>query len=112
MLNFVKIVEQLDQDALLIFCDKGLFRILVNFTSKGKMNFRFLFKCLVDFMSVKHCIEKCIQGSEIEGSLRQTKVFNVNVVDTALNGINYKRYFDLLRQMILENGIIFWKPLT
>ena len=49
MLNFVKIAKQLDQGALPIFCDKGLFRILVD-TSKEKMNFRSLFKCSMDFM--------------------------------------------------------------
>ena len=42
---------------------------------------------------VEHCIEKYIQKYRIEGSLRQTKVFGVNVVDTVLNGINYKRSF-------------------
>lgn len=47
--NFVKIAKQLDQDALPIFCDKGVFRILVD-TSKVKMNFRSLFKCSMDFM--------------------------------------------------------------
>ena len=47
--NFVKIAKQLDQGALPIFCDKGLFRILVD-TSKVKMNFRSLFKCSMDFM--------------------------------------------------------------
>ena len=48
MLNFVKIAKQLD--AVTIFCDKGVFRILVDFYLQGKMNFRSLFKCLVDFM--------------------------------------------------------------
>ena len=47
--NFVKIAKQLDQDAIPIFCDKGVFRILVD-TSKVKMNFRSLFKCSMDFM--------------------------------------------------------------
>lgn len=47
--NFVKIAKQLDQNALPIFCDKGVFRILVD-TSKVKMNFRSLFKCSMDFM--------------------------------------------------------------
>ena len=45
ILNFTKIAKQLDLVALPIFCDKGNFRILVIFTSKGKMNFRYLLKC-------------------------------------------------------------------
>ena len=30
MLNFVKIAKQLDQYALPVFCDKGVFRVLVD----------------------------------------------------------------------------------
>ena len=40
---------------------------------------------------VEHSIEKYTYGSRIKRSLRQTKAFGVNVVDTVLNGINYKR---------------------
>ena len=40
----------------------------------------------------ENCIEKYIQGSGIDKSLRQTKVFGVTVVDTILNGINYKQF--------------------
>ena len=55
---------------------------------------------------VDHCIDKYIQGSEIEGSLRQRKVFGVYVVDTVLNGINYKQYFK--GYLILANAIEKW----
>ena len=41
----------------------------------------------------EHGIDKYIQGSGIVGSLQQAKVFGVNIVDTVLNGINYKRSF-------------------
>ena len=38
---------------------------------------------------VEHCIGKHIQGSGIDGSLQQTKVFGMNIVDTVLKGIGY-----------------------
>ena len=44
MLNFVKIAKQLDQEALPIFSDEGVFRILVDIYLQS------LFQCLVDFM--------------------------------------------------------------
>ena len=89
MLNFLKIDKQLDQDALPIFCDKGVFRIIVDFYPQ----FQILIQMLVRFHAAKcveHCIDKYIQGSGIEGSLRLTKVFGITVVDTVLNGINYR----------------------
>ena len=55
---------------------------------------------------VEHCIEKYIQGFGIEGSIQQTKVFDVNVVDTVLNGINYKQSFK--DYLILANTIEKW----
>ena len=52
---------------------------------------------------VKHCIGKCIQGSGIEESLRQTQVFGVNVVGAVLNDTNYAR--SLKGYLILANAI-------
>ena len=55
----------------------------------------------------EHCIDKYIQGSGIVGSLQQAKVFGVNIVDTVLNGINYKRSFK--GYLILANAIKKWE---
>ena len=55
---------------------------------------------------VEHCIGKHIQGSGVNGSLQQTKVFCVNIVDTVLNGIDYKRSFK--GHLILANAIEKW----
>ena len=101
MLNFVKIAKQLDQDALPIFCDKGVFRILVIIYLQRKDQYQILIQMLGGFHAVKcveYCIGKYIQGSRIEG--------HVNVVDTVLNGINYKGSFKGC--LILANAIEKW----
>ena len=39
MLNFVKVSNQLDQEALPLFCDEGVFRIVLDIdTYRKKMN--------------------------------------------------------------------------
>ena len=55
---------------------------------------------------VEHCTEKYIQGSGIEGSIQWTNIFDVNFVDTVLNGINYKRSF--MGYLILANTTEKW----
>ena len=88
MLNFMKITKQFDQDALPIFCDEGVFRIIVD------TYLQILIPMLRGFHAVKcveYCIGKYIQESGVEGSLRQTN--GVNVIDVVLNGTNYARSF-------------------
>ena len=67
------------------------------------MNFRSLFKCLVDFIqpSVLN-----IALTSIFRGLQQKKVFGVNVANTVLNGINYKQSFK--GYLILANTIEKW----
>ena len=111
MLDFVKTGKQLDQDARPIFCDKALFRILVDIYLKKKSKFQILIQMLGVFHaanSVGDCTDKYIQGSGIDGSLQQKSVFIVNVVDTVLNGINYKRSFK--GYLVLANAIEKWDP--
>ena len=72
MLNFVEIAKKLDQEALPIFCDKGVFRVLVNIYLQRKDGFQILIQMLGGFHAAKcaeHSIEKYFQGSGIEGSL-------------------------------------------
>ena len=80
----MKTAQQFDQDALPIFCDKGVFRILVDIYLQKKDQFQILIQMLMDFIQ------------PIEESFWQAKVFGVNianVVDTVLNEINFKWSF-------------------
>ena len=49
------------------------------------------------------CIGKYIQGSGLEDSLKQTRVFEVKVVDSVLNRTNYVRSLKVI--LILSNAI-------
>ena len=92
MLNFVKVANQLDQEALPIFYDEGAFRIVLDIYLEKENEFSNIILILAGFHTAKcveHCIGKYIQGSAIEERLRQTQVFAVNVADTILNGTNY-----------------------
>ena len=46
----MKTAQQFDQDALPIFCDKGVFRILVDIYLQKKDQFQILIQMLMDFM--------------------------------------------------------------
>ena len=64
MLNFVKIVKQFDQDAVLIFCDKGVFRILIDIYLQRKDEFQILIQMRGGFHEtkcIKHCIDKYLE---------------------------------------------------
>ena len=87
--------KQPDQDALPIFCEKELFRILVAIYLQRKDEIQILIQMLCGFHAAKvaeHCTEKYVQGPGTEQSLRQKEVFSVNVVDSVLNGINFKQF--------------------
>ena len=106
MLNFVKVANQLDQEALPLFYDEGAFRIVLDIYLEKENEFRNIILMIGGFHTTKcveHCIGKYIQGSAIEESLRQTQVFAVNVVDTILNGTNYA--LSLKGYLILASAI-------
>ena len=91
MLNFVKRSNRLDQETQPLFCDEGVFRIVLDIYLQKKFEFCNIIPVLEGFHTaeyVEHCIGKYIQGSCIEESLRQTQLFGVNVVDAVLNGVH------------------------
>ena len=82
MQNFVKVSNLLDQEALPLFCDEGVFSVVLDTYLQKKDKFCNIISKLGDFHTAKyveHCIGKYIQGSCIKESLRQTQVFDVNV---------------------------------
>ena len=106
MVNFTKLVKQLKQDALPLFCDEGVFRIMIDIYLQKQDQFKSIIPMLGGFHTAKcfeHCIGKYIQGSGLEQSLKQTRVFGVKVADAVLNGTNYTR--SLKGILILSNAI-------
>ena len=78
MKNSIKVLQQLDQRALPIFCDEGIYRTVVDVYLKCPNEFKMLVPCLGDFhmaKCVQHCIEQYIQGSGLDEALMETQVF-------------------------------------
>ena len=78
MTNFIKVLQQLNQKALPIFCDEGVYRIVVDVYLKCLNEFKILVPCLGGFhmaKCVQHCIGKNIRGSGLDDVLMETQVF-------------------------------------
>ena len=106
MLNFAKLFNQLDQEALPLLCNEGVFRFALDIYFPKKDEFHNIIPMLGGFHTSKyvgHFIGKYIQGFCIEESLRQTQVFGANVVDVVLNGTNSPG--SLKGYLILANAI-------
>ena len=68
MINFVKVLEQLDAKWMPIFCDEGVYRIAVDAYIKCPEIFKALAPCLGGFHMGKyfeHCIGKYIKGTSL-----------------------------------------------
>ena len=103
--NFTQRVGQLKQDALPFFCDEGVFRIVVDTFLQKLDQFWNLRQMLDDFHTAKYLqysIGRYIRGSGLEESFRQTRVFGVKIVDSALDGMHYVRSLEGL--LILVNA--------
>ena len=119
MRNFVKIADQLEQKSLPLFCDEGVFRIVVDIFLQHPLQFQSLVPCLGGFhmaqhaqQCAQHCIEKYIRGSGLEDSLLETSIFGIKVVEQFLNGTHYVRSLRgilILRQLKKSNGMLFGK---
>ena len=106
MKNFTQLVGQLKQDAGPLFCDKGLFRIVLDIFLQKQDQFRNLIQMLGGFHTAKwlqHSTGKYIRGSGLEESLRQARVFGVKIVDSVLDGTHYVR--SLKGLLILANAV-------
>ena len=91
MLNFLKVLDQLQQEALPIFYGEGVFRIVVDIYLQRPEQFRRLIPMLGGFHTTKceeHCIGKYFGGGGIDDILKQTKVFGT---ESIVNGTDYVR---------------------
>ena len=69
MKNFNIVLKQLEQDAFPVFCDEGVFRIVLNIYLKKQDEFSNLIPMLGGFHMVKcvlHCIGKFMKGSGLD----------------------------------------------
>ena len=94
MKNFLKVVEQLDQEHLPVFYDMEVFRIMIDIYLKCPGRFKKLGPMLGAFHMTKyvqHCIGIYTKGSGLEESLVETNVFGFKLLESVLNGSSYAR---------------------
>ena len=80
MLNMTKLTSQLDQKILPVYCDEGVFRIVIDIYFQRRNQFQNLMPMLGSFHIAKcleHCIRKYIDDTGIDDCLSQTKVAGV-----------------------------------
>ena len=81
--NFIKVLQQLDQEAFSIFCDEGVYQIIVDIYLKCPNEFKVFVPCLRGFhmaKCVKHCTGDCIRGSGLDEAFVETQVFGKKVI--------------------------------
>ena len=66
MQNYVKLLNQLKQKSLSVFCDEGVFRLVLNIYLKRPEEFKNLLPMLGGFHTAK-CVQRCI-GTYIKGT--------------------------------------------
>ena len=88
MQNQVKLLNQLKQRSLPIFCNKVFFRLVLEVYLKRPEEFKNLMPMLGGFhiaKCVQRCISKCIKGTGKEDALTETGVFGVKVIESICN---------------------------
>ena len=81
MNNFVNILKQLDQNALVLFCDEGVYQIVADVYLKCPEKFKQLILCMGSFhmaKCVQHCIGKYVRRSGIEDAFIKTSASQIN----------------------------------
>ena len=116
MLNYVKLFNQLEQKTLPLFCNEGVFRLVLNIYLKRPQQFKNLVPMLGGFhmaKCVQRSIGKYIKGTGLEDALVETGVFGVKVMESIIEGKDYVR--SLRGVQILSSAIelakwkAFWK---
>ena len=116
MQNYVRLLSQLQQKSLLIFCNEGVFRLVLNIYLKRPEEFKNLVSMLGGFHTAKcvqRCIGKYIKRTGLEDALVEAGVFGVNMMESILAATNYVQS---LRGIQVLSGTIelvrwsaFWK---
>ena len=115
MLNMTKLASQLDQKILTMYCDEGVFRIVIDIYLQRQNQFQNFIPMLGSFRTAKcleHCIGKYIHDTGIDNCLSQTKVVGVKTLKSVLEGANYARSLKAI--VILAHTIesLKWEAFT
>ena len=112
MRNFVCLAGQLDPTILPVFCDEGVFRIVLDIFLRCPDEFNSLLPMLGEFHMAKcgeHCIGKFVRGCGLEDGLLEKVIFGEKLLEAVLCGTNYVRALRglLIIQYAIEN--VKWK---
>ena len=94
MKNFVALAEHLDQNAIPVFCDEGVFRLVLKIFLKKQIEFKCLIPILGGFHMAKcvlHCIGKYLNGYGFKDGLVETNIFGIEVFESVISVSNYTR---------------------
>ena len=92
MKKFVALAEHLDQNAIPVFCDEGVFRLVLNIFLKKQSEFKCLNPMLGRFHMAKcvlHCIGKYLNGCELEDELVEINIFGIKVLESVISASHY-----------------------
>ena len=86
------LAEHLDQNAIPVFCDEGVFRLVLNIFLKKQSEFKCLIPMLGGFHMAKcvlHCIEKYLNGCGLEDGLVEINIFGIKISKSVLSPSHY-----------------------
>ena len=91
MQNYVKLLNQLKQKSLPIFCDELVFRLVHNICLKRPEEFKDLVPNLGGFHTAK-CVQRCIgkymKEAGLVNALGETGLFGVKVIESICNKLS------------------------
>ena len=94
MLNMTPLANQLDQNILPVYCDEGVFRIVIDIYLQRRNQLQNVIPMLGSFHTTKcleQCIGKYIDKTGIDDCLSQTKVLGVKTLKSVVEETNYTR---------------------
>ena len=112
MQNYLKLLNQLEKKSLPIFCDEGVFRLVLNIYLKFSEEFKNLVAMLGGFhiaKCVQRCIGKFIKGTGLEDAFVETDVFGVKVMESILAATNYVRSLRGIQTLTGAIELVKWK---
>ena len=97
-----------------MFCDEGVFCIVIDIYLKNPKKFESLIPTMGGFHMAKcaqRCIGKYIKGTGLEDALVEASVVGVKVVESFLAGTHYVRSFCGIQNLSQAIEIVKWKAL-